>query len=204
MNSSGMEIYVFGAGGHAKVVADLARLQGWRVTAFVDSVDAARHGEPFAGAHVSSSTPPVGAAVVAFGDNAARLALAKRLAADGWWLPVLVHPSAVVSPSAKLGAGTVVMAQAVVQAEAMVGEACIVNTGAIVEHDCVLGDGVHLAPRACLCGTVVIGEQTFVGAGSVVREKMTIGARVQLGAGSVVVASLPDDVRAMGVPARVR
>lgn len=197
-------LVIMGAGGHAKVVADVARSLGWNVDCFVDTTNPEREGEAFAGALITAALPQATHAAVAFGDNANRLAMARRLMAEGWSLPVLVHPSAVVSSSARLGAGTVVMAQAVVQADATVGMACIVNTGAIVEHDCVLGDGVHLAPRSCLCGTVTVGEQTFVGAGSVVREKMTIGARVRLGAGSVVVAPLPDDVLAMGVPARVR
>lgn len=203
MNASDA-IVIVGAGGHAKVVADLVRVLGGRVQCFVDTVNPARDGEVFFGSVVKANMPDVGTAIVAIGDNASRLAMMKQLTDIGWSLPVLVHPAAVISPSAQLGAGTVVMAQAVVQADAILGTACIVNTGAIVEHDGVLGDAVHLAPRACLCGNVTVDEQTFVGAGTVVREKMTIGARVMLGAGSVVVTSLPDGVQAMGVPARVR
>lgn len=206
MSDSSTPLIMFGAGGHAKVIADLARLLNYEVAGFVDTVHPERAGEFFAGSVILGdfeNLPPAVAAV-GFGDNAARLELTEKLLGRGWRLPALIHPTAVVSPSAELGEGTMVMAKAVVQADARVGKACIVNTGAILEHDSLVNDGVHLAPRSCVCGSVVVGKKTFVGAGAVVREKMSIGEGVIIGAGSVVVKSLPDGVTAFGVPARVQ
>ena len=202
------QLIIFGAGGHARVVADLAKLMGFHVQGFIDTVNPDRASEEFSGSIIlggmeAAEESTVRQAVIAFGDNAARLALLEQLLEQGWELPVLVHPSAVVSESAVFGAGTVVMAQSCVQAGAKLGMGCIVNTGAIAEHDGDYGDGVHLAPRACVCGTVKIGRGVFIGAGSVVRERLAIGSRVRVGAGSVVINDLPDGCLAYGVPARV-
>jgi sugar O-acyltransferase (sialic acid O-acetyltransferase NeuD family) len=201
-------ILLFGAGGHGRVIAELAKAAGFHVQGFIDTVNPDRAGEVFAGSVVLGGMKianglSVRRAVIAFGDNAGRLALLEELRAQGWELPILVHPSAVVSDSAVMGVGTVVMAQGCVQAGAKLGMGCIINTGAIAEHDGDYDDGVHLAPGARVCGTVRIGTGSFIGAGSVVRERISIGKRVKVGAGSVVVKDLPDGCLAYGVPARV-
>lgn len=99
---------------------------------------------------------------IAIGDNAARKRESGRLVGP---FQTIVHDSAVVSKSAKIGEGTVIMAGAVVQANARIGKHCIINTGATVDHDCVIGDYAHIAPGAHLCGHVEIGEGTLVGVG---------------------------------------
>ena len=208
MSDLNPSVLIFGAGGHGRVVADLAKMVGFHVHGFIDTVNPDRVGEVFAGSVVLGGMKianglPLRRAIIAFGDNAARLALLKELIEQGWELPVLVHPSSVVSESAVIGTGTVVMAQSCVQAGAKLGMGCIVNTGAVAEHDGDYGDGVHLAPRACVCGEVKIGHGSFIGAGSVVRERISIGNNVKVGAGSVVVSDLPDGCLVYGVPARV-
>jgi sugar O-acyltransferase (sialic acid O-acetyltransferase NeuD family) len=199
-------LIIIGAGGHAKAVADLAKTLRWDISCFVDTVNPHRAGEVFQGAEIVSTLPeplPGSAVAVAIGDCAARLMWVQRLMAEGWQLPVLLHPSAVISASGTIGAGSVVMAQAVVHTDAVLGVGVLVNTAAVVEHDCHLGDGVHMAPRSCLCGQIRVGSQTMIGAGTVIRENLRIGARTVVGAGSVVVKDLPDDVTAWGVPAKI-
>ncbi|MCA9491052.1 MAG: acetyltransferase [Myxococcales bacterium] len=203
-------LVVLGASGHGKVVADTARAAGRAVLGFADD-DPARRGVHVVGAPVLAigadelrATLDANGAelVLAIGRNATR----QRLA--GVWSGVpfatLVHPRAWVSPTATLGAGTVVFAGAVVQADARVGEHAILNTGCSVDHDNVLGDFVHVSPGARLGGTVTVGEGTHIGIGASVRNNLHIGAWSVVGAGAAVVADLPDSVTAYGVPARVR
>ena len=114
-----------------------------------------------------------------------------------------VHPSALISPRAVIGEGTVVMHGAVVQSCARVGKHCIVNTGASVDHDCQLSDYVHIAPHATLSGNVQVGEGSRVGVGAVVKQGIRIGAWCTIGAGAVVVRDVPDGATVVGVPARV-
>jgi sugar O-acyltransferase (sialic acid O-acetyltransferase NeuD family) len=205
-------LLVYGAGGHGKVVADVARSAGWTVAGFIDDrPDAA--GTRFFGAPVTSwasyladrpSGPDVYPDVVALGigDNAARERSHQRLQESGITVPLLVHATAVIAPSAVLQAGTVVMALAVVNPDAEVGPGAILNTGSVVEHDCRLGRFVHLSPNAALGGTVRIGDRTHIGLGAVVLPAVRVGADVRVGAGAVVHRDTADAVTMVGVPAR--
>jgi sugar O-acyltransferase (sialic acid O-acetyltransferase NeuD family) len=201
-------LFVFGASGHGKVVIDALRRAGYEVALLVDD-DARRAGDTLLGHVVAgnreallSARERAGSGIVAIGSNEARLAVAAWLRASGFGFRAVVDPSAVVSISAAIGVGTLVMAQAAVNADACIGEHVIVNTAATVDHDCVVGDGVHLAPGVHLCGDVRVGRGTFVGAGTVVVPGVRIGAGAVIGAGSTVLADVPDGARVAGSPCR--
>jgi sugar O-acyltransferase (sialic acid O-acetyltransferase NeuD family) len=207
-------LLVWGGGGHGRVVAELARAAGYAVAGFVDR-DPERLGaavEPGCARVVVTEAEflrdagagrlVAGAAGIALGigDNAARarcLRRVPRLAA-----PPLVHPSAVVSPSARLGRGAVVLPLAVVHAAAELGDAVIVNSGAVVEHDCVLGEGVHVSPGAVLAGGVRVEPGVWIGAGAVVIQGLRVGRGSTVGAGTIVIRDVGEGVTVVGNPAR--
>ncbi len=202
-------VVVYGASGHGKVVADVARLAGLELAGFLDD-DPAKIGGVYFGAPVFSwdavlrqheRVAELGVAL-GIGDNAIREACFTRLTSAGLCIPTLVHPSAVIAASSRLGAGTVVMAGAVVNPDATVGEGCILNTGSVVEHDNRLGTFVHLSPNAALGGGVSIGHRTHVGLGAVVLPGMVVGADVRVGAGAVVHRPVADATTVVGNPAR--
>jgi sugar O-acyltransferase (sialic acid O-acetyltransferase NeuD family) len=199
-------VLVFGAGGHGRVIADALVAAGEPILGFLDEEKAPGTviaGLPVLGA--ASSQDLVGARVaLGIGDNAARARIAADLEEKGASLLTVVHPRAVVARSALLGDGTVVMALAVINADARIGRGAIINTGAVVEHDCDVGNFAHISPNATLGGGVSVGEITHIGIGATVLPKRRIGARSVMGAGAVVVHDLPDDVVAVGVPARIR
>jgi sugar O-acyltransferase (sialic acid O-acetyltransferase NeuD family) len=129
----------------------------------------------------------------AIGRPRARMEIHRMLEDHGLALPVLVHPGALVSPSAGVGDGAQVHAGAVVSSRAEVGRGVIVNSGAIVSHDCRVADHVHLAPGSVLAGDVHVGEGALVGMGATVALGLAIGARALVGNGAVVTADVPDD-----------
>lgn len=141
--------------------------------------------------------------IVATGDNDLRERKIQLL--DSMQVPVatIVHPTAVISPNARVAKGTSVFANAVINTNASVGVGCIVNTSAIVEHDCVVGDYVNICPKAAMAGHTRIGRKTFLGIGSTVIDEIEVGSHVTLGAGAVVIKDIPDGVVAVGVPARI-
>lgn len=200
---------ITGAGGHAKVVIDVARAMGWDPVVALD---------PLGSGHFCSDVPVVGNddkaaelyadginhAVVAIGNNALRMKIGAQLLSIGFTCPAIVHPSAVISPFARVGEGTVVMAGAIVSSSAQVGRFVIANTGSIIEHDCIIGDGAHVAPRSVIGGNVKIGARTLFGIGSVARPGTTIGENATVGAGSVVVSHVEDSAVVMGAPAAPR
>ncbi|HMC57128.1 MAG TPA: acetyltransferase [Gemmatimonadaceae bacterium] len=211
----GSAILVFGAGGHGKVVADLARAAGFRVLGFVDR-NPDKVGQVIVGgggtvlysdstldsAFIERGTLDGARVAVALGigDNAARMTYADRLLRCD--MPPLVHPRAAFSPESSLGAGAVVFANAVVNPGTQIGRACVINSGAIVEHDNVIGDGAHISPGAVLNGGVRVGTLTWIGAQAVVLPGVTIGERAVVGAGAVVLRDVADGVTVVGNPAR--
>jgi len=144
--------------------------------------------------------------VIAVGDNPTRLRLAAALRGElgdeRSSFGTLVHPAAVVAPSAHVGGGSVVFAGAVVQSGARVGAHVVVNSGAIVEHDCTIEDGASLSPGCCMGGRVHVGTGAFVGVGATLCPRITVGRGAIVGAGAVVTADVPPETLAYGVPAR--
>jgi sugar O-acyltransferase (sialic acid O-acetyltransferase NeuD family) len=202
-------LLLVGAGGHGRVVADLAELLGWDSIAFLDDgwpERTANRAWPIIGKVADLARLGAGydATLVTIGVNAARLALHRKVRELSFAIPALVHPSAVVSRHATMGRAAVVLANVAVNAFAAVGEAVILNTACTVDHDCKVGDGVHISPGAHLAGTVTVGDRSWIGIGAAIRQGITIGSDVMIGAGSVVVADVADGVVAMGVPARPR
>ena len=207
-----MKIVLWGAGGHAAVVADLVRrTKRWRIVGFIDDMNPGRQGEVFGGARILGGRMQLAGLrrkgvqqlIVAIGDNAARLRSAAIAREIGFRLASVVSPSADVAAGTAIGAGTVIGAGAVVATGARLGENVIVNTSASVDHHCVISDGAHICPGAHLAGNVSVGRGAWVGIGSVVIEGIKIGAGAKTGAGAVVVRDVPANVLALGVPARV-
>jgi sugar O-acyltransferase (sialic acid O-acetyltransferase NeuD family) len=192
-----MQILLYGASGHAAVVADAAQAMGYEVAGlFADEASTRPWGSiPYLGPYQPTllANIPI---VLAIGDNAVRQKLAHGVK-HAW--ATVIHPSALVSPSAVVGEGTVVFHGAIVQAGAVLGQHCIINTGATVDHDCVIGDFAHIAPGVNLCGGVMVGEGTLIGVGAKIIPGVTIGANSIIGAGSVVLRDVEDGVTVVGV-----
>jgi sugar O-acyltransferase (sialic acid O-acetyltransferase NeuD family) len=141
-------------------------------------------------------------AIVAVGNNVQRLRVAGELQSLGIVFGNIVHPSAVLLPSATIGVGLMVAPQAVVGSGAQVGDHCIINTGAVVEHDCILGEGCSLSPGVRMAGRVTIGTGVFVGVGATLNPRITIGAGAIIGAGAVVTRDVGPNMVTYGNPAR--
>lgn len=192
------DLFIYGASGHGRVLADIAAACGYRVAGWID--DAPKEGVlPWA---TFTTAHPGVAVALGIGDNATRAVIMQRVADAGHPLPCLIHPSALISPSAQLGAGTVVMPLSVVNTDARLGQGVIINSAAIIEHDCVLGDFVHISPNAALAGGVRVGNAAHIGIGANIIQLVTIGERAIIGAGAVVTRDIPPCVTAVGVPAR--
>jgi len=201
---------ILGAGGHAKVVLEILRLvPGCEVVGLLDA-DPEKGGRLLLGAPILGQDDMLGElrrqgvaqAIVAIGDNHRRREAFLRARGQGFQLIQAVHPNAVISPSARLGGGTVAMAAAVVNAEAVIGENVILNTGSSVNHTCLVGDHANIAPGAHLAGEVCVAEGALIGLGASILPGVKVGEWAVVGAGAVVTDDVPPRRRVAGVPAR--
>lgn len=200
------KLVIVGAGGHGKVAAEVAMLDGWQQVVFVDDRFAGgsdRHAHwPIVGSLESASEHGADAFFVAIGDGTVRKRVTEDLGADARFA-TLVHPSATLSHYVTLQPGTLVCAGAIVGIDTRLGTGVIINTGARVDHDCVVGDFTHICPGVTLAGGVHIGALSWIGIGATVRQGIRIGDEVMVGAGAVVVSDVDGRVTVMGVPARI-
>ena len=195
---------VVGAGGHAKVVISAARAAGFRIAEVLDD-DKATHGTRLAGVLVTGPIADLlegasGGVVLAIGSNRTRKQISERYAVD---YHAVVHPSAVIDPSVVVENGAVVFAGAVIQPDTVVRQHAIVNTSASVDHDCVIGEFAHIAPGTRLAGGVRVSRGAFLGIGACAIPGVTIGEWSSVGAGASIIGDIPDNVVAVGVPAKV-
>ncbi|HIT83113.1 MAG TPA: acetyltransferase [Candidatus Avibacteroides faecavium] len=185
-------MYLYGASGHAKVIIDILTASCVQIDALVDDNMEIDLLSGYPVLHEYRGLSPF---IVSIGDNSIRKKIVEKLNSD---FATAVHPSAIISPSATIGEGSVVMQGAIVQACATIGKHCIVNTGASVDHECKIGDFAHISPHSTLCGNVTVGEGTWIGAGTIIIPGIKIGKWSIIGAGSVVTRDIPDGVLAVG------
>jgi acetyltransferase EpsM len=206
-----MKIAVMGRGGHSKVIQDLITLNGeCEIVAYLDDQykELKRESNLFTG--------PVSMAkalrdhfeevkfVIAIGNNAIRKRIAHTTGIPIDQYATLIHPSANISPNAKLGYGTVIMAHTVINSDVFIGNHAIVNTCSVIEHDSRIGHFVHISPNATLTGSVHVGEGAHIGAGATIIPNTDIGAWSVIGAGAAVINAIPPYSTAVGVPAMVK
>jgi acetyltransferase EpsM len=200
-------LVILGTRSFAEEVADLAEQCGHEVAAFVENWERERCSEPLLDRDVvwiddSDALARDHAALCALGTTKRR-GFVEQATAHGFSFATLVHPSAVVAASARLGPGAIVGAGAVIAAQARIGAHVIVNRGALVGHHTQVGDYVTISPGANVAGCVTIGEQTYVGMAAVVLDHRAVGAGAVVGAGALVTRDVAGRTRVQGLPARV-
>lgn len=197
-------LLIFGFGGHARSVADVALAAGFSELCFVD--DLARDGETFFGFPViqkwNDALPARWQCFSAAGDNNRRQSQIADIEARGWPIATLIAPTATVGVGSCIARGVLVAQQTHIGPMASIGIGCIVNSGAVIDHECAVGDFTHVSVNATVAGRCRLGRFVMVGAGATLIDTMTVADNVTIGAGAVVCQPLMQAGVYVGVPAR--
>lgn len=142
--------------------------------------------------------------VGSIGDTTIRRRLYDMLREEGFNIPVIIDPTAVIAEDVVIEDGVFVGKGAIINSACKIGKCAIINTRAVIEHDCLVGAFAHISTGSILCGQTRVGDNTHIGAGSVVRQSVNIGNDSLIGVGSVVVKDISDHVNGFGNPFKVR
>ncbi|WP_458396079.1 UDP-N-acetylbacillosamine N-acetyltransferase [Campylobacter sp.] len=186
-------LYIYGNGGHAKVVADIARANSYDNLIFLDDNSDMKF----------NSNLPKYPIIIAIGNALIRQKLQNLVLSSGFELITLIHPTAVIGSDVTIGNGSVVMPGAIINAKSTIGNGVIINSGAIIEHECTIGDFAHICPGVAIAGGSLVGERSWIGIGSSIIQNITIKPDITIGAGSVVVKDILEGSLAYGNPCRV-
>lgn len=199
------KLLIIGAGGHGKVIADIAiKIHKWERIFFLDDklIGNSMDIEIIDKLDEALKYTKDYDIVVAIGNNFLRKEIQENIESNGGTIATLVHPNAIIGEQVEIGNGSVIMAGTVINCCSKIGKGCIINTGSTIDHDNVIEDYVHISPGSHLAGTVRIRENSWIGIGSTVTNNVTITSNVIIGAGSVVVKDIIEAGTYVGSPAK--
>jgi sugar O-acyltransferase (sialic acid O-acetyltransferase NeuD family) len=198
------EIYLIGAGGHARSLLNLLELNHFQIAGVFDENYSPGKperisGYPLIGRPGDSDGDKI--LVLAIGDNHSRaralMEYHDRVEPDN-----IVHPSAIIENRVSLGKYNQVFARTYFNNAIEIGDNNIINTGCILEHEVRVGSHNHLSVGSILCGRVTVGDRCFIGAGSVIIDKVKVCSGVIVGANSVVIRDIAEPGTYVGCPVR--
>jgi len=183
-------IAIIGAGGHGKVVGEIALLNHYKnIFFFDDKIDEIK-AFPFTICgnldYLKDHLKDYDEFFVAIGDNYIRHNKIDWLKKEKVNFATLTHPKSTISKFSSLGMGTCVMANAVVNAGTLIKDGVIINTSSSIDHDCVIDDYAHISPNCSLSGDITIGKFSHLGTGTSIHPGINVGDNVKTGIGSKI------------------
>jgi len=197
---------IFGAGDHGKVVAEAAKLQGWTDITFFDdnSNDSSFHDFNYGGTFKAllKNKKNFDGFHVAIGQNKYRKIFLEKLIELDLKVVSIIHPSSVISDTAKLESGVSILSGVIVGSYSKIKKGVILNSGCIIDHNSIIGQYCHISPGSSIAGNVTIGELSWIGIGSSIINNIQITSEVLIGAGSVVTEVIKTRGTYVGVPVK--
>lgn len=208
------KVVILGAGGHAREVLWVFEEENkvnprWEVLGFIDE-NTLNKGS------VLCNLPILGdfgwfdktcshdiRVISGVGNCRTKLHFAEKARGLGLKFCSVIHPSVQMSSYVEVGEGTVIAAGSIVTTQVRIGNHVTVNLDCTISHDVVIGDYCTLAPGCHISGNVMLEEGVDLGTGTTIIQGRSVGAWSKIGAGAVVINDVPNNVTAVGVPAKI-
>ncbi|MBS7834580.1 acetyltransferase [Wohlfahrtiimonas chitiniclastica] len=201
------KLAIVGAGGHGKVAAEIAELNGYQCIHFFDKKHTTNYPWPILGSlnDLIQNHQLYDEVFIAIGDNHHRynnyIALKQ---VPHLVMTTLIHPSAIVSRYSDIAPGCLIAAGSIIAPFVSIEHGCIVNTGAMIDHDCTIQEFSHIAPGVTLSGGVTIGKNNWIGTGSTIIQNIELTNNIYIGAGSLIVKNLQKEGLYYGSPVMLK
>lgn len=200
-------IYILGAGNMARetfnIYKDLNRLM--EIAGFIEenckSKDLKIYGKNVMDASIINVLPKGSIFIGAMG-SPKRKRWIEEIKQEGFSFDTVIHPSVIQGESVKIHQGSIICPAVVLTCDIEVGQHSIINTNTTISHDCVIGNYVTICPGVNIGGNVKIHDECWIGIGATIINKVSIGRGSFIGAGAVVTQDIPENVLAIGVPAK--
>lgn len=207
-----MKLLIYGAGGLAKEIYDLimrSMPNRWEKIYFIDdfvdeascylseSIKFSSISRLFEG-HMDEVE-----GLVAVGEPIHREMLARKMEAAGIKLATVIDRTAIISPTARIGEGTIVCEMATIHADVEIGKGVLIQPCSVIGHDIKVGDYSVMGSFSSPGGESIFGNKVYVGMNAIIKEKLTIGDRAVIGMGAVVYKDVEPEMTVIGNPARV-
>jgi acetyltransferase-like isoleucine patch superfamily enzyme len=163
-----MQAVIYGSRSYAKLVAQIAKECGYEIEGYIDD-----YGGEGLGSYAQNRNRILEDGIplflgIGYANLEARSRVLNKLQTDGVRLASLIHPRAIVNPTAVLGPANVVMAGSSIDAFCVVGAGNVFWPGSVLSHDSLVGDNTFFSPSSTSCGFTKIGSSVFVGANAVI------------------------------------
>ncbi|EAH9850352.1 UDP-N-acetylbacillosamine N-acetyltransferase [Campylobacter upsaliensis] len=189
------KIYIYGAGGHGLVCADVAFDMGYEEVIFLDDYKCLQFNKELEKFDI----------FIAIGTNEIREKISQKVEQYGFNIVNLIHKSAIISPSAKIAqSGVLIMPRVVINARACIEKGVILNTACVVEHECLVGEFAHISVGSQCAGGVKVGRLCFMGINSAILPNLSLCDESILGGGALLAKDARERGIYVGVPARLR
>jgi len=197
------EIVIFGAGGQANSVAELAIDLGYKIKHFIAQNKEKRS---LFGAFITNEIDLTSNCfiAIAIGENKIREKLYLDISkiASISQFPKLIHPSATISQSSKIDYGVIVLPNAVVGPNSKVSKFSILNIGSSLDHDSKMEDFSSLGPLSVTGGNVLISRLAKIEIGAVIQKGIKVAENCTIGANSFLNKDTNKNSIYYGSPAR--
>lgn len=207
-----MILYIYCSGGFGKEIMDVARRknlisQQWTEIKYIDDVSKEKTKYDAEVLRLIDLINEVdindAEFIIANGEPVVRKNIYEKLIQNNFKLGKLVDDSTIVAETANIADGVIVTPMCSISSDAKLSKNSCINTMSIIGHDVVIGGNTVISSMVNMGGACTVGDNSYIGMGALVKEGIKIGSNSIIGMGSIVYNDVPDDVIALGNPARV-
>lgn len=137
--------------------------------------------------------------VLAIGDMHSRRKTVESLLRRDARFMTVIHPSAIIAPSARIGMGNVIYPFAVISNGAALHDFVHVSLYGSVGHDATVGRYCLLAPYATLNGFAILEDEVYMSTHSTVVPEKRVGKNSTVSANSAVLQDVPPNSFVYGI-----